>query len=62
MESNYTNDINNFHTSESQNHDIKYFEQPQTILQHFYKLLMWQILISSNMSPLLTSHLCFTLQ
>ena len=25
VESNYTNDINNFHTSESQNHDIKYF-------------------------------------
>ena len=24
----------------------------------FYKLLMWQILISSNMSPQLTSHLC----
>ena len=32
--------------------------QAQTILQYFYKLLMWQILISSNMDPPLTSHLC----
>ena len=33
--------------------------QSQTILQHFYKLLMWQILISFNMGQLLiTSHLC----
>ena len=32
--------------------------QPQTILQHFYKLLMWQILIGSNIGPPLTSHLC----
>ena len=24
--------------------------QAQTILQHFYKLLMWQILTSSNLS------------
>ena len=32
--------------------------QSQTILQHFYELLMWQIRISFNMSPLLiTSHL-----
>ena len=31
--------------------------QLQTILQYFYKLLMWLILISSNMDPLLTSHL-----
>ena len=30
--------------------------QTQTILQHFYKLLMWQILTSFNMGPLLTSH------
>ena len=32
--------------------------QAQTILQYFYKLLMWQILINSNMNPPLTSHLC----
>ena len=32
--------------------------QAQTILQYFYKLLMWQILISSNMDPPLTSYLC----
>ena len=31
--------------------------QSQTILQHFYKLLMWQILISSNIGPLLASYL-----
>jgi len=31
--------------------------QSQIILQFFYKLLMWQIFISSNMSPLLTLHL-----
>ena len=34
---------------------ILVFIQGQTILQHFYKRLMWQIFISSNMSPLLTS-------
>ena len=28
----------------------------QTILQYFYKLLMWQILTSSNMGSLLTSY------
>ena len=37
---------------------IRVILQSQTILQHFYKLLMWQILISSNMGPSLTSHLC----
>ena len=26
--------------------------QVQIILQHFHKLLMWQILISSNMGPI----------
>ena len=31
--------------------------QAQTILQYFYKLLMWQIFISFNMGPLLISHL-----
>ena len=31
--------------------------QLQTFLQYFYKLLMWQILISSNMNPTLISHL-----
>ena len=30
--------------------------QTQTILQHFYKLLMWQILTNFNIGPLLTSH------
>ena len=30
--------------------------QTQTIFQHFYKLLMWQILTSSNMSSPLISH------
>ena len=37
---------------------IRVILQSQTILQHFYKLLMWQILISSNMGSSLTSHLC----
>ena len=35
----------------------KVMPQSQTILQHFYKLLMWQILISSNMSSSLILHL-----
>ena len=35
--------------------------QSQTILQYFYKLLMWQILISSNMGPPLTLHLCLSM-
>ena len=29
----------------------------ETILQYFYKLLMWQIFISSNKGPPLISHL-----
>ena len=33
--------------------------QSQIILQHFYKLLMWQILITSNTSPPLTSPFMF---
>ena len=33
--------------------------QTQTILQHFYKLLMWRIFTNSNMSLLLTSHFLF---
>ena len=32
--------------------------QSQTILKHFYKLLMWKILISSNMGSPLISYLC----
>ena len=32
--------------------------QLQIILQYFYKLLMWRILISYKMGPLRTSHLC----
>ena len=32
--------------------------QSQTILQYFYKILMWQILIISNMGSLLTLYLC----
>ena len=31
--------------------------QTQTILQHFYKFLIQQILTNSNMGPLLTLHL-----
>ena len=31
--------------------------QLQTFLQYFYKLLMWQILISFNMDPPLILHL-----
>ena len=30
--------------------------QIQTNLKYLYKLLMWQILTSSNLDPLLTSH------
>ena len=30
--------------------------QLQTILQHFYKLLMWQILINFNLGPTLILH------
>ena len=33
----------------------------QTILQHFYKLLMWQILTSSNMDLSLTSQFLVTI-
>ena len=29
----------------------------QTILQHFYKMLMWQIFIDSYLDPLLTLHI-----
>ena len=31
--------------------------QLETILEHFYKLLIWQIFISYNMGPPLTLHL-----
>ena len=30
----------------------------ETILQYFYKLLMWQFFIDSNKGPPLISHLC----
>ena len=32
--------------------------QIQTNLKYLYKLLMWQILTSSNIGPPLISHLC----
>ena len=44
-------------TKYSKQISIKVMLQLQIILQHFYKLLMWQILISYNMGPPLISHL-----